>query len=386
MHIGIAGPVNIQKIARITGIRAAGSLEGLGGTSITRMILGLWQRGHQLSVFTLDRAMPSDELAVLSGNRIKLYVGRLRSRHRMRDFFKEERNILEKAMRLDDAPFVNAHWTYEYAMAAINSTKPHIITCRDNPIAILRYMSNPYRLGRLFMAWWVFREGHHFSTISPYMKEVLKFWRISPECVIPNTLDRAWFKPRRLEQTKLSKLIAINNGWSRLKNMKRAFWAFQGVHQNHPELEFDVFGSGYEQNGIAHQWAKARNLDAGVNFMGFQSSDYLRENLPQYQALVHPSLEESFGNILIEAMVSGTPVVGGKCSGAVPWVLGHGEYGVLINVKDPADIALGIESILDDRLFAERLSKKAYSYVLSNFSPDIVIEKYEELFLSLFGE
>jgi glycosyltransferase involved in cell wall biosynthesis len=384
MHIGIAGPVSIQKIAQETGVASAGALRGLGGTSITRMILGLWQRGHQLSVFTLDCDMPSDKLSILSGERIKLYIGRFRSRHRMRDFFYEECKILEQAMRKDDVPFINAHWTYEYAIAAIKCGKPHIITCRDNPIAILRYMPGLYRLGRLLMAWWVFRNGQYFSTISPYMKKVLSFWDISPQCVIPNTLDKVWFSHQLPSSDRVPRIVAINNGWSERKNMKRAFRAFQIVHKSHPEIELDAYGFDYGYNEVAHQWAKTHGLADGVNFLGFASSDDLRRHLPEYRLLLHPSLEESFGNIIIEGMVSGTPVVGGKFSGAVPWLLGHGKYGVLVNVKDPVDIARGMERILNDPAFAERLSKKAYTYVAENYSPDIVIGKYENVFRSLF--
>ena len=49
-------------------------------------------------------------------------------------------------------------------------------------------------------------------------------------------------------------------------------------------------------------------------------------------------MEESFGNTLVEAMMLGTPVIGGRDSGAVPWVLDSGRAGELVNVRSEVEV------------------------------------------------
>ena len=90
--------------------------------------------------------------------------------------------------------------------------------------------------------------------------------------------------------------------------------------------------------------------------------------LDSSDTLFHPSLEESFGNVLIEGLARGLHVIGGIYSGAVPYVLENGRLGSLCNIKDIHKIA---EQIIDaynnkknNRLKAIEISeyvKKIYS-------------------------
>ena len=89
---------------------------------------------------------------------------------------------------------------------------------------------------------------------------------------------------------------------------------------------------------------------------------------------VHPSREESFGSVLVEAMAQGTPVVGGRESGAVPWVLDGGRAGVLADVEKPDLLAGDLLGLLRDPVrwdhfstSGRRISKQRFS--LSEVAP-----------------
>jgi glycosyltransferase involved in cell wall biosynthesis len=56
-------------------------------------------------------------------------------------------------------------------------------------------------------------------------------------------------------------------------------------------------------------------------------------------AFVHPSLEESFGMVIVEAMAAGVPVVAGRRSGAPAWLLEGGSAGLLVDVTSDEAIA-----------------------------------------------
>jgi glycosyltransferase involved in cell wall biosynthesis len=72
-----------------------------------------------------------------------------------------------------------------------------------------------------------------------------------------------------------------------------------------------------------------------VVLLGWLDRDDLKDLLDSASALVLPSLEETFGNVLLEGMARRVEVIGGRASGAVPAVLGQGKYGILCDVTSP---------------------------------------------------
>ena len=82
-------------------------------------------------------------------------------------------------------------------------------------------------------------------------------------------------------------------------------------------------------------WAQKKGLSDGVNFVGPVDPDELIDIYEQVDLMVHPSMEESFGMVLVEAMARKIPVIGGEKSGAVPWVLDNGKAGVLTDIRSP---------------------------------------------------
>ena len=92
--------------------------------------------------------------------------------------------------------------------------------------------------------------------------------------------------------------------------------------------------------------------------------------------LVHPSLEESFGYTLIEAASVGTPVIAGRASGAVPWVLAEGESGVLVDVTNAEAIAKAMTSLISEPQMWQCLRERAFVTGKARFSTSSVAKMY----------
>jgi glycosyltransferase involved in cell wall biosynthesis len=94
-----------------------------------------------------------------------------------------------------------------------------------------------------------------------------------------------------------------------------------------------------------------------VHFLG--EIDHEDERLRHYyagaEALVLPSLYESFGLPALEAMALGCPVIVSKLGG-LPEVCG--DAALYVNPYDVSDIAAQIERILTDRMLRDRLKHK----------------------------
>lgn len=76
------------------------------------------------------------------------------------------------------------------------------------------------------------------------------------------------------------------------------------------------------------------------------------------------------------------PVVGGEKSGAVPDLLGHGEYGILCDVTNPQDILNALYKT-DDILFSGQLTDKATLYIKENYQSDRIASRHIEYYKKL---
>lgn len=369
MHIGIAGPILTDSLKNYLELPETYP-KGLGGSNVINLVIGLLKLGHQVSVYTLDTEVK--DTVVLKRNGLTIYFGqyRKRGRARMIDFFRKESQQIKEFIELDKPEIVNAHWGYEFAIGTIKSGYPHLITLHDVPLEILKLKKDLYRFVRFLMNYWVMKNGKYFVTNSPYIAEKLKriFKKEFP--VIPNSILSEWIvdKPKKLSEGKI-RIVSLLSGWGERKNPKPALKAFSLLKKKYKgKLEYHLFGTGYEENGLGYNWAKKNNLLEGVFFHGLKPYDEMMNLLPNFDILLHPAKEESFGMTLIEAMAKGLPVIAGKNSGAVLWVLNYGENGVLVDVCSPEEIADALEILMINKGKYAKFSEDGLKYVKNTFS------------------
>jgi glycosyltransferase involved in cell wall biosynthesis len=88
-----------------------------------------------------------------------------------------------------------------------------------------------------------------------------------------------------------------------------------------------------------------------------------------------PSATEAFGNVIVEAMACGCPVVATRSSTGPVKILKDGQYGRLIPVGDADAMAEAIRAELSDPTPAAVLQSRAM-----DFSIDAVLPMFEALF------
>ncbi len=137
-----------------------------------------------------------------------------------------------------------------------------------------------------------------------------------------------------------------------------------------------LYGSDFGLNEKAAQWACKHNLDKGLQFIGYRPHRQLLAEIAKADILLHPSLEETFGMSIAEAMGLGIPVVGGHTSGAVPWVIGDG--GIVTDVTAPQAIATALGEILSDHHSYWQFAKAAKKHIYSLCDVRTVAQLYEK--------
>jgi len=396
MHIGIAAPVETSSILDLLGASAARAPAGYSGAPIIGVLArALIAKGHQVSLYTTDNSLlpKQSEPLVVQGDDITVFYcpSRLRSFTlqngrigRMADFFRLERQGLVYAIQQDAPDVVHAHWSYEFAWAAMEAKLPYILTFHDAPRQVLKFMPNLYRLGRYLMAKRVTKSKEIKTTVSPYMQQELMDWAGCSTELVPNPIEDAWFlaaqapSKRDLRKPKIAMVI---NGWSTLKNPEPPIRAFSRIRAFISTSELHVFGSDFGSNELAQQWCEERGLSENIVFHGRVSYTELRRKLSDMTLLVHPSLEESFGMTLAEAMALALPVVAGEYSGALPWVCDGGKAGALVDVLDEKAIADAVLNLLSNPVKYIEIAQYAQQSAKARFSSLSVADAYEKYYL-----
>lgn len=107
--------------------------------------------------------------------------------------------------------------------------------------------------------------------------------------------------------------------------------------------------------------------------------------LAETTLLVHTSLRESFGLVLVEAMAAGVPVVA-HAVGGMREVVADGVTGYLVPPGDLDGLAGRIDELLTDPLLRERMGRAGWETVRERFNIASRVNDYMELYEELAGE
>lgn len=389
MKVAICGPLATEAVAQHLDTASPTLPRGYEGAPVLGTLVDvLLRRGHDvIAVTTSTELSITSEPVWVKGRRFSVCYVPARRRAfrpedgvlgRAADVFRLERRGLRRAVAMDPPDVVHAHWSYEFAMAALETGLPHVITCHDAPQTILSYSRDAYRLVRYFMARSVLARARRITAVSPYLRDKLIGYASAPIQVVPNPvpvgpMSRNAVSPRLIAGA--PRIGMVINGWVTHKNPRVAMRAFALCRQHFPQAELHLIGRDFGQGGPAESWARKQGLSNGMRFVGPLSHESLHAALLEVDLLLHPSLEETFGMAIAEAMALGIPVVGGMRSGAVPWVIGKG--GIICDVTDAEAIRTAMFRILTDRPCYQEAAERAASEVRDRFSPDRVAALYE---------
>ena len=98
--------------------------------------------------------------------------------------------------------------------------------------------------------------------------------------------------------------------------------------------------------GPARPWFEER-LGSQAIFVGHQEKERLARALASTDVLLNPSITETFGNVTLEAMACGLPVVAAVATGATSLVR-DGETGILVEPGDSCGFADALEAYVRD--------------------------------------
>lgn len=363
------------------------------------LIEGMLSKGVKVTGFTTTPDLPPGESLRVSSSTHDLsiaFCGWRKNAFRYRDgyvgrgsdFFKYERRALLREVVRTRPDIVHAHWSYEFGLVALKSGLPHLVTAHDSPKRVLKYDRSLYRLMRFWMGRKCLRDAKNITAVSPTLLNDIKKYLGSTGIVVPNPIPPLIHTlPLELDNKtkRLSRPIIamVMNGWSRYKNPEVAIKAFNEIKALNRDATLRIYGQAFEEGGVAQKWATDKGVSEGIEFKGSLPHDALIRELASAHVLLHPALEEACPMGVIEALALGIPVVGGKASGGVPWVVG--DAGALVDVESVSEIRDGVMSIISEEERYRAFCQLARSSAQERFSLNVITDQYFEIYQNILN-
>jgi L-malate glycosyltransferase len=384
MHIALIGPCApfdlLDLLHEKERVRAQ-SFPGYQGIPVSSLARELVHRGHLVSVVSTSENVKCPESFHGESLAIHVVPSQERPRERARNLWAHERTAMTELLQELKPDVVHAHWTYEFALAALATRLPTLVTAHDAPLTILRHYRDPYRAVRLAMALWVRAKRPPLTAVSPYLAERWRRemgWRRAI-AVIPNITP---FEPSHgIRDKVLGQRVVTVSDSSQRKNVRAALCAWPKVLESFPSAELHLVGHGLGLSEDLARWAEERSLRQQVFWHGPVGRVEVEQLIRSAIVLLHPSFEESQGLVLLEAMALAVPVVGGHVSGGVPWTIG--DAGVLADVRSPIALAAKVVDLLGNPEQCKRLGEAGRRRVADIFSPEAVASAYEDQYAAV---
>lgn len=164
--------------------------------------------------------------------------------------------------------------------------------------------------------------------------------------VVPNGVDEAWFRLRRLRRPHSRPYLLFVGNVKPNKNLRRLVTAYESLAAG---IEQDLVIVGQREGFLtadSQVAALAAKLPERVRFTGYVDQATLEQYFAHAEALVFPSLYEGFGLPPLEAMACGCPVIASRAA-SLPEVCG--EAALYFDPREPAQIAAAIRRLVEDR-------------------------------------
>ena len=214
------------------------------------------------------------------------------------------------------------------------------------------------------LLWWLIKDYHNCADINLTVSSITQddltekgFHRVE---LWPPAVNSELFRPskattemrNRLSDGEPEKPLLLTV--SRLAPEKNvAFLA--DVMRRFPEARLAVVGDGPQRIELERRFA-----GTSTSFFGYFEGEKLAEAYASADAFLYSSETETLGNVILEAMSSGLPVVAPR-AGGIPSLIAHGEDGYLYEPRNLEEAVSFVRPLVEDEAHRRQIGEAARS-------------------------
>ena len=314
---------------------------------------------------------------------------------------------LSKSFKISNTP-ISPYWYFQLRRI-IKREKPDIIEAHS-PVPgladiafavkgktkfVIKYHSGSMKKGKRatdllitvyekFILKKILRESHGIMSVYPTFINTL-IGENKNMSFIPPGVNIDKFRPKK-DAAKTTDILYVGRieRSSQWKGIGTLLDAVAQIAKENPNIKLNLVGSGDAVKGFK-QKAIELGIQKNIKFSGPLNAVRLVSIYNSSRVLVLPSEteSESFGNVLIEAMACGTPVIGSNIGG-IPNVIKDGKNGFLTPPKDPVKLASTINKVIYDPELSAKLAKCGRAHVEKHFTEDLLISRTEDFLRKIY--
>jgi glycosyltransferase involved in cell wall biosynthesis len=270
---------------------------------------------------------------------------------------------------------------------------------RDRRVVVSSFHTNfdqysrHYRVGWARVAIWRYLRWFHNNTKETYVPSETTIGQLEPLgferlMLWKRGVEGSLFRPGRPGRSAIRRALewgaddTVITYVSRIaaeKNVDYLAQALAIVAARRPEVRVLLVGDGPARPVLEQR------IGAFAHFAGYRQGEDLADHYAASDIFAFSSLTETFGNVVLEAMASGLPVVAVR-AGGVGETIQSGTTGFLVEPTHPPDrLAEALIQLIEHPDQRKRMAAAAREYALTQ-SWDAIMGGLRERYLSVIGE
>ena len=178
------------------------------------------------------------------------------------------------------------------------------------------------------------------------------------------------------EQFRGKLIVGTASALTEQKNIPNLIEAARLVIKEIPNTVFVVLGEGDLRKKL-EKLIEEKGLNGRFKLLGFKEN--VQDYIKGFDVFVMSSDNEGFCGSILHAMLLKVPVVSTNAGGAKE-VVENFKTGILVEKRNPNQLAEGIITLLKNRELRESLVEEAYKRVKLNFTVPVMVNSYVELY------
>ncbi|MFW6285748.1 MAG: glycosyltransferase family 4 protein [Nanoarchaeota archaeon] len=204
---------------------------------------------------------------------------------------------------------------------------------------------------------------------------------------IPMPIEDEKFSKRKPKQNKKElNILTVGKLTQDIKNHSFLVKSIEKIKQNNPNIKINLtlIGAFKEQNDIYNNLlkiTKKSNLD-NINIIKNMPYNKIQKEFAKHDLFILPSIKESLGYSIIEAMSAGLPIICSNTCGAKSYIENN-KNGYIFNLKKENDLQYKIQNFIKNNAIdtnkINQMSKNNIEIIKNNHDPKTNVEKFSKL-------
>jgi glycosyltransferase involved in cell wall biosynthesis len=205
-----------------------------------------------------------------------------------------------------------------------------------------------------------FQQVKHIFPISEYVKQnLIKYYNI-PESKITvvgtgTGIIQPYFGKKDYRN---GKILFVAKGRFNDKGGDLVLKTFDILLKKYPNLELSIVGQNDYSSSIQHP---------NIKTYGFIDLNELQVIFNSCSLFIMPALNEPWGLVYIEAMLCRMPIIGLN-KNSFPELSNNGEFGIGVDIPDPAILSSKISELLERPELMESIGNSAQQFAIKNYT------------------